>query len=275
VIPARSGILLAGAIGAACATAGKLQSDQEVLRSEIEKARQSGAERCAPKELALAEANLDFASNEIDIGQSGRAQEHLGVAELNVKRALDLSRDCGPRQLIVSKPPPEPPKPVVVIEKVDSDGDGVPDDVDACPHNPGPAENFGCPIREPRRYALVEVKRDRIEIKQQVKFSTAQFKVLPASYPLLDQVAQVLKDEPRMRVRVEGHTDSVGGEAPNLRLSQRRADSVRAYLVAKGIAPDRLEALGYGLTKPLASNRTQKGRAQNRRTEFRIISAGN
>jgi len=340
---------------AACATSGKILTKQDVLSKEIDKARKSGAERCAPRELAMAVANNDFASTDIKLGHATDAETHLKVAEDSVKKALDLSKDCGPKLVTVGKPEK------VIIEKVevkDSDGDGIPDDVDkcpldpedkdgfqdedgcpdpdndndgivdtmdACPNNPGPLENHGCPVLDrdgdgvpdtedkcpdvpgpkenqgcpdvdtdgdgivdrldkcpnepgpppdgcPRKYTLVVVKKERIEIKQQVKFATAKFKVLRASFALLNQVAQVLKDFPKMRVRIEGHTDNVGGETSNLRLSQRRADSVRAYLVAKGIAPDRLEAVGYGLTRPIASNKTLKGRAQNRRTEFHVIT---
>ena len=75
-----------------------------------------------------------------------------------------------------------------------------------------------------------------------------------------------------MRLSVEGHTDAIGGELANMKLSQARAESVRTYLAGKGVEPDRLEAVGYGTTKPIASNKTEKGRSQNRRTEFRIIS---
>jgi outer membrane protein OmpA-like peptidoglycan-associated protein len=85
-------------------------------------------------------------------------------------------------------------------------------------------------------------------------------------------VAQVIKDFPRMRVSVEGHTDNVGAETMNMKLSQARADEVRAYLVKKGVAEDRLEAIGFGPTRPIASNKTETGRGQNRRTEFRIVS---
>jgi outer membrane protein OmpA-like peptidoglycan-associated protein len=149
----------------------------------------------------------------------------------------------------------------------DKDGDGVLDRLDRCPEDPGPAPD-GCP----RKYTLVEVKKDRIVIKQQVHFQTAKWAILPDSYALLDQVVQVLRDYPKMRVSVEGHTDSVGGELANMKLSQARAESVRSYLVGKGIQADRLEAVGFGTTKPIASNKTDKGRSQNRRTEFRIIS---
>jgi outer membrane protein OmpA-like peptidoglycan-associated protein len=75
-----------------------------------------------------------------------------------------------------------------------------------------------------------------------------------------------------MRISIEGHTDSVGTEAFNMRLSQRRAEAVLQYLVGRGISPERLESVGFGPTKPVGSNKTAKGRALNRRTEFRIVS---
>jgi outer membrane protein OmpA-like peptidoglycan-associated protein len=85
-------------------------------------------------------------------------------------------------------------------------------------------------------------------------------------------VIQVLKDYPGIKkVRVEGHTDSVGGAASNLKLSQQRADAVVKYLIDRGIEPSRITAMGYGLTKPIRSNATEKGRAANRRTEFNIL----
>jgi outer membrane protein OmpA-like peptidoglycan-associated protein len=178
----------------------------------------------------------------------------------------------------------------------DNDGDGIVDKVDACPATPGPIESRGCPALDrdkdgvadaadrcpdeagvppdgcPRKYTLVEVKKDRIAIKQQVHFATAKYRVLPDSFPLLDQVVQVLRDYPDMKVSVEGHTDSVGAQAMNMKLSQARAEAVRDYLVKKGIDAGRLQAVGHGPTKPLASNRTATGRAMNRRTEFRIVS---
>ena len=364
---------------AACATGARLRENAAVVRADIEKARKSGALRCAPKELALAEANVAFSEQELADGHADRAGDHLLEAQRSVSAALRYSRSCGPT--IVKKDKP------VVIAKADRDGDGVPDDedlcpdvpgkpefhgcpdtdgdgipdneddcplqpgpretrgcpvakdtdgdgipddidrcpmdaedkdgfqdedgcpdpdndgdgivdrLDACPNDPGPLENQGCPILDrdgdgvpdsedrcpdvpgpkdnggcPRKYTLVQVKKEKLEIKQQVHFANAKFRVLPDSFRLLDEVAQVLNDLPAMRISVEGHTDNVGGEAANLRLSQRRAEAVRDYLVAKGISPARLEAVGYGPTKPIASNKTPKGKAKNRRTEFRIVS---
>jgi outer membrane protein OmpA-like peptidoglycan-associated protein len=307
---------------ASCVTGNKLRAQAASVSGEAEKARMAGGQRCAPREMALAEANLDFAVREIDDGNPTRAAEHLRISEANARKANEI---C---QAAKKQAPP----PVIVKKSVDTDGDGIPDDLDrcpldpedkdgfqdedgcpdpdndgdgivdamdACPNNPGPLENQGCPILdrdkdgvpdwedkcpdvagpasnggcpEEKKYALVEVKKDRIEIRQQVKFATAKFAVLPGSYKLLDQVAEALSDHPAIRVRVEGHTDNVGKEAANLKLSQRRADSVKAYLVKKGIDPKRLEARGYGSTKPIASNKTLQGRQQNRRTEFVILS---
>jgi outer membrane protein OmpA-like peptidoglycan-associated protein len=147
----------------------------------------------------------------------------------------------------------------------DRDGDGVADGADSCPDLPGVAPG-GCP----RRLSLVVVHRDRIEIRQQVRFACGRSSVLPASGPLLDQVAQVMRHQPRLRVRVEGHTDRTGGEARNLALSQGRAEAVKAALVARGVEPARLRAVGFGSSRPLASNRTAQGRAKNRRTEFHV-----
>jgi outer membrane protein OmpA-like peptidoglycan-associated protein len=289
---------------AGCASGGKLKRTAEVLALETAKARTSGAARCAPRELALAEANLDFGRAEIDWGNASRADDHLKLAEQNVRRAQELSRSCAPAQVTIRDKKPVPPPvlaPVIIIEKTDAlkdtDGDGIPDDIDQCPDVPGPAENSGCPDADrdgdgipdrldkcpdepgpppdgcPKKYTLLEVKKDRIAIKQQVHFQTARWAVQPDSYPLLDQVVQVLRDTPTMRVSVEGHTDSIGGELSNMKLSQARAESVLKYLTGKGIAPDRLEAVGFGPTKPIATNKTDKGRGQNRRTEFRILAA--
>jgi outer membrane protein OmpA-like peptidoglycan-associated protein len=80
-----------------------------------------------------------------------------------------------------------------------------------------------------------------------------------------------LRDNPSLDVRIEGHTDSQGSAAANQRLSQKRAEAVRRYLVDQAIAPTRMEAIGYGEDRPLEDNRTAEGRATNRRVEFHII----
>jgi outer membrane protein OmpA-like peptidoglycan-associated protein len=106
----------------------------------------------------------------------------------------------------------------------------------------------------------------RKEVKP-VMFATGSDKLLPSSNDALDQVSAVIAKYPQLKLRVEGHTDSVGDDASNMRLSQRRADSVKTYLTGKASGAN-IEAVGFGESKPVASNDTTEGRAQNRRVEF-------
>jgi OmpA-OmpF porin, OOP family len=476
-------ILLGAALLGGCVSGNKIRADAEVISADVDRARRSGAMRCAPRELATAVANLDFAQAELAQGSSFRAGEHIREADAAAKKALFLSKDCAPKQVVVKEKPVE--RPVVVrIEETDRDGDGIPDHldrcpdepedfdgfededgcpdldndkdgipdtedrcpnapgplgnngcpandrdgdgipdhldscpdqpedmdgfqdedgcpdldndgdglmdtVDRCPNEPGPIENRGCPIRDrdgdgipdhldrcpdepedmdgfqdedgcpdldndkdgipdakdlcpdeagpqetggcpdrdrdrdgvvdrfdrcpdepgspdnqgcpdpdrdrdgipdrldrcpdepgvaeeqgcPKQYKMVVVRQDRIEIKQQINFATGSHTILgKPSFEILDDVARALNDNPRIKkVRIEGHTDSVGSDDTNLRLSQRRADAVMAELIRRNVDPARMEAVGYGEAKPIASNATASGRAENRRTEFNIV----
>jgi outer membrane protein OmpA-like peptidoglycan-associated protein len=150
----------------------------------------------------------------------------------------------------------------------DRDKDGTPDVDDHCPDVPGPKENSGCPV-----YKLVTVTANKITISQKIFFAFNSSKVLPKSLPLLAEVAQALKDHATLKVRVEGHTDSVGNAAYNLKLSQNRAAAVRQILVENGVDAARLEAVGFGQTQPLDTNATVAGREVNRRVDF-VITAG-
>lgn len=117
--------------------------------------------------------------------------------------------------------------------------------------------------------AMVE---EKIIITQKIHFEFNRSVIRPISYPILDDVASLLMRNPQItRVRVEGHTDWIGSDSYNQILSERRARSVRDYLVQKGIEPDRLEAVGYGEARPIADNNTTQGRARNRRTEFTVV----
>jgi outer membrane protein OmpA-like peptidoglycan-associated protein len=149
----------------------------------------------------------------------------------------------------------------------DRDGDGVLDEGDKCPDQAGPADNQGCPV--PKTVRLTETK---VEILQKIQFATKQSTILPPSFQVLDEVAGVLKANPKLRVRIEGHTDIRGGARFNQKLSQARAESVRRYLIEQGIAAERLQAKGYGPNRPIGANDTDAGREQNRRVEF-VITA--
>lgn len=149
----------------------------------------------------------------------------------------------------------------------DSDKDKIPDPDDKCPYVPGVKERNGCP-----KVVLVKVTKKSIQILKKIFFKTGSARIRRRSFPVLDQVVTVLKNFPKIRVRVEGHTDNVGSKKYNKGLSQRRAKSVRRYLMKKGIDAGRLESEGYGMEKPLVPNNSRKNRAKNRRVEFNIIS---
>jgi outer membrane protein OmpA-like peptidoglycan-associated protein len=117
-----------------------------------------------------------------------------------------------------------------------------------------------------------EVTDDEIKLKEKVEFETDSAKLLPSSTPLLDEVVTVMKEHPDIEhVRVGGHTDSTSTAEHNLKLSDERAASVKQYLVDHGIAPARLSSKGYGQTRPIGDNKTEEGRAQNRRVEVHIL----
>ncbi len=388
----RAGLVWLTLLGFACHSGPQIRASGEVIQTDIERARRSNALKCAPRELAQAEANLDFVFGELDQGNSQRAWEHANLAEKYAKKAVSLSRDCAPKQVVVREQPqlvvkidetdkdgdgvldkddrcpslpgpaenqgcpreapkdrdgdgiidtldqcPDQPEdfdgfqdedgcpdvdndndgildtadkcpneagplqnlgcPIVDRDgdglnddvdqcpnepedkdgfqdedgcpDLDNDGDGVPDDQDDCPMDPGPADNKGCP----RKYSLVAVTKDRIEIKKQIKFATGSHKIIgKESELILNEVAQALNDNQQIKkIRVEGHTDAQGSDASNLKLSQRRADSVMAALIQRQVSPSRMEAVGFGESKPIATNSTAAGRAENRRTEFNIV----
>ncbi|WP_404362435.1 Ig-like domain-containing protein [Corallococcus coralloides] len=155
----------------------------------------------------------------------------------------------------------------------DNDKDGIPDADDQCPLEAevinGVNDEDGCPDKGESK---VRLEGSRIVILDKVYFATGKDVILPRSFPLLAQVASILRAHPELeRVRVEGHTDSQGDDAKNLDLSQRRANTVRDWLVKGGIAAQRLEAVGYGETKPVDTNATAKGRENNRRVEFNVL----
>jgi OOP family OmpA-OmpF porin len=148
----------------------------------------------------------------------------------------------------------------------DADGDGVTDDKDRCPHTPPgvKVDAEGCQV-------LFEQAKKPL-ILEGVNFATGKAELTPESQAILDGVAESLVAHEDIKVQVGGHTDNTGSAAVNKRLSAARAEAVRQYLISKGVAADRLTAAGFGPSKPIASNKTAAGRAQNRRVELTRVS---
>jgi outer membrane protein OmpA-like peptidoglycan-associated protein len=148
----------------------------------------------------------------------------------------------------------------------DKDGDGVTDDKDRCPSTPPgvKVDAEGCQV-------LFEQAKKPL-ILEGVNFATGKAELTPESQAILDGVAESLVAHEEIKVQVGGHTDNTGSAAVNKRLSAARAEAVRQYLITKGVAANRLTAAGFGPSKPIASNKTAAGRAQNRRVELTRIS---
>lgn len=145
----------------------------------------------------------------------------------------------------------------------DTDGDGIADLDDRCPNAKGTAENKGCP----------EIpKQDAVRITyigSKIFFETNSDKLKVASLSQLDELTSILNRNEGANLVIEGHTDSDGSDEFNVTLSQKRSDSVKAYLISKGISSSRLSGVGYGESKPIADNKTSLGKAKNRRVELK------
>ena len=146
----------------------------------------------------------------------------------------------------VVAPPPRP------TGCPDDDADGICNDVDKCPDTP--------------TFAKVDYRG--CWVLGDIFFDFNKYQIKPRFYSALDEVVGVLKRNPDVNIRIEGNTDSIGSEAYNLQLSKKRAKAVMDYLVKAGIDKNRLSTVGYGFSKPIATNATPEGRALNRRVEF-------
>ncbi len=145
----------------------------------------------------------------------------------------------------------------------DTDGDGVLDGQDGCPLEPGPKSNNGCP-------EVPFTVGQRLDLPR-IEFETGKWDILPQSFAPLNQLVGLLTKYPGMKVSIQGHTDNTGDSLANERLSMNRANSVRSWLIEHGISAERLEARGYGQSRPITTNSTDAGREINRRIEFIII----
>ena len=183
----------------------------------------------------------------------------------------------------------------------DSDGDGVPDYLDQCPDTPYEVEvdKYGCPVDEDldgvpdyldqcpgtlpgvqvdeKGCELViappapEVNLNQLVLSSETSFEFNSTQLKSAAYPELDKLLQQMKKYPMSRWKIEGHTDNVGSEEGNIKMSQMRAESVLNYFVSRGIPQGRFEVVGLGSRQPVADNSTPEGRAKNRRVEIKRV----
>ncbi|HEY8091487.1 MAG TPA: OmpA family protein [Polyangiaceae bacterium] len=185
-----------------------------------------------------------------------------------------------PQQAVTSAPPPHGVELAPVAEvasapavqtaaDADDDHDGVPNAVDACPYEPGPADSdphrSGC-----RSFVGIIVSPSVVQVTARVAFARAQAKLHPGAKPVLDDIVAALAAHPDIvKMEVQGHASA--DEPDPQRLSESRARGVLARLVASGVDPARLVARGYGAGRPVASSSTEDGRAQNRAVSFEVV----
>jgi len=146
----------------------------------------------------------------------------------------------------------------------DKDGDDVNDEEDKCVTIPGSKENFGCPV------ITEEIKKKVNTAAKNILFVSGSAKLQSSSNKGLNEVVQIMKDNPAMNLSVDSHTDNAGNDELNQKLSENRAAAVKTYIVSKGIDANRITATGYGEFMPIADNTTAAGRQKNLRTELTL-----
>jgi len=157
---------------------------------------------------------------------------------------------------------------------VDTDGDGVPDLFDKCPNTPAglKVDGSGCPLPKAENVKVYVTEEDKKIVKDAIanlEFDLGKATIREHSFASLNKVAELLVSK-NFSLKLAGHTDNTGSAALNMRLSKDRAESIKSYLVSKGANASRIEATGYGMTQPIATNKTAEGRQQNRRVEFTL-----
>lgn len=191
----------------------------------------------------------------------------MGLGSAPVKEPEVIVREVPVEKIVIQEVPVErivikevpAPAPVVVPVSVDDDGDGVVNERDKCPNTLKGArvDGNGCVVEQ------------TLTIRD-ITFENNSARLTANAQRLMENVVSFLRSDPSARISISGHTDSVASDAYNLKLSRSRATEVRDYLIGYGIDGSRLDAAGYGESRPVATNATAEGRELNRRVEFRI-----
>jgi OOP family OmpA-OmpF porin len=223
--------------------------------------------------------NYAYAGLEFSLGQGKQLAWHNPVA-LTYDEALKAKQtaDALKSDLDAQKAENARLKTEVGALSTDSDGDGVSDKFDKCPGTPAGivVDGSGCPLKVPvpvvqEKVIITEADRKVVaDAIRNLEFDLGKATIRAKSYPTLDRVAALLVEK-NFSLKLAGHTDNTGSAALNMRLSKDRAESVKGYLVGKGANPSRIEATGYGMAQPIATNKTAAGRQQNRRVEFTLF----
>ncbi len=244
-------LILGAMIASGCAVSKETMMAYNEAKDTFQKATQADAKKCAPIQYATAEAYLAFADHEIT--HFWREIEHLDTSIKTAKEksleALKLTPCEKPAP--PAPPPPVPPPPPAPPAPVPTPPTPAP----PAPTPPAPPKAVAPPVFDP------------------VYFEPNKTNISPTAAKALDRNGMLLKENPQIKVVIEGHTDATGPDKVNQKISEKRAQSAKKYLQDKfNISGDRMTIKDYGKAKPIADNNTREGRSKNRRVELRIIN---
>ncbi len=225
-------LILGAMIASGCAVSNESMMAYNEAKELFQKATVAGAKKCAPVQYATAEAYLALADHEI--GERDDTSDLKLAIEVVKGKSLEALKLTPCEK---TAPPPPPPKPA------------PPTPAPPAPPPPKPAPVF-----------------------ENVYFNERKTNVDPLAAKALDRDGMILKENPNIKVEIGGHTDSLGSEKVNQKISEKRAESAKKYIMDKfNISGDRMIVKGYGSKKPIADDKTKEGRAKNRRVEFKVI----
>lgn len=250
-------LILGAMIASGCAVISKetLTAYNEA-KDAFQKATLAGAKECAPVQYATAEAYLALADHEIDAKDEG---EHL-------KKGITITKEKSLEAIKVCEKPPVPPAPAAPPPPPAPAPPPPP--APAPPPTPAPAAPAPTPPPAPPGPSIPA----GLLVFDPIYFNPGKTNISPTAAKALDQNGKILKDYPQIKVEIGGHTDSIGSDKANQKISEKRAESAKKYIQDKfNISSDRMIVKGYGATKPIADNKTKEGRSKNRRVEFKII----
>ncbi len=250
-------ILILGAmIASGCAVSKEGMMAYNEARDAFQKATAADAKKCAPCQYATAEAALAHADEELkELNPEGHSTHFAMSVKIAKEKSLEALRltPCPPPAAAAPPAPPPPPPPPP-------------------PPSPPPPPPPPAPPAPPPPAPPPPPKPAAPPVFDNVYFNENKTNIDPMAAKALDRDGMILKENPNIRVEIGGHTDNLGSEKANQKLSEMRALSVKKYLMDKfNISDDRLIVKGYGGTKPIADNKTQEGRSKNRRVEFKVI----
>jgi outer membrane protein OmpA-like peptidoglycan-associated protein len=254
-------LILGAMIASGCAASKETVMAYNEAKEVFSRATFAGAKKCAPCQYGTAEAYLALADHELKY--YWREMEDL---ETHTKIVKEKSLEA--LKLTPCEKPPVPPAPTPPPAPAPAPAPPPPPAPPTPPPAPAPAAPAPTPPPAPPGPSI---PAERL-VFDPIYFNPNKTNISPTAAKALDQNGKILNDHPQVKVEIGGHTDSIGSDKANQKISEKRAESAKKYLQDKfNVAGDRMVVKGYGATKPIADNKTKEGRSKNRRVEFKII----